>query len=215
MRKTSKRATFQLSISLFTCIILIFVTGDIADWKKKLQVSQWSTYGIIQTRDHCRQVGICCSKLKYAITSNAITSNPRPVGVCYSNIAKNRVFRTFRLGLPENLTWWSNSVPRLGFYAKNYFGNDYRYFYNNHNLIFCRPVLYFPTLNAQLRVQFPSAKLLSIHLIKINMHKFIIIYSTGNRKTWARIPAQSKASFFHRKIFKFFKYWIHLHLFAI
>ena len=24
--------------------------------------------------------------------------------------------------------------------------------------------------------------------------------STGNRKTWARIPAQSKASFFHRKI---------------
>ena len=26
-----------------------------------------------------------------------------------------------------------------------------------------------------------------------------------NRKTWARIPAQSKASFFHGKIFKFFK----------
>ena len=30
--------------------------------------------------------------------------------------------------------------------------------------------------------------------------------SIGNRKTWARIPAQSKASFFHRKILKFFKY---------
>ena len=29
--------------------------------------------------------------------------------------------------------------------------------------------------------------------------------STGNRKTWARIPAQLKATFFHRKIFKFFK----------
>ena len=24
--------------------------------------------------------------------------------------------------------------------------------------------------------------------------------STGNRKTWARIPAQSRVSFFHRKI---------------
>ena len=32
--------------------------------------------------------------------------------------------------------------------------------------------------------------------------------STGNRKTWARIPVQSKASFFfHRKIVKFFKYY--------
>ena len=28
-----------------------------------------------------------------------------------SNIAKNRVFRTFRLGLLENLTQWSNSEP--------------------------------------------------------------------------------------------------------
>ena len=34
MRKQSKRATFQLSISLFICIILIFLTRDIADWKK-------------------------------------------------------------------------------------------------------------------------------------------------------------------------------------
>ena len=59
-----------------------------------------------------------------------------------SNIAKNRVFCTFRLGLLENLTWWSNSEPEFGFYAKNYFGNDYRYLYNNHNLIFCRPVLF-------------------------------------------------------------------------
>ena len=40
-----------------------------------------------------------------------------------SNIAKTRVFRTFRLGLLENLTWWSNSEPGFGFYAKNYFGN--------------------------------------------------------------------------------------------
>ena len=34
--------------------------------------------------------------------------------------------------------------------------------------------------------------------------------STGNRKTWARITAQSKASFFPQKDFKFFKktiYW--------
>ena len=45
MRKPSKRATFQLSISLFTSIIIIFLTGDIADWKKKLQVSQWPIYG--------------------------------------------------------------------------------------------------------------------------------------------------------------------------
>ena len=30
--------------------------------------------------------------------------------------------------------------------------------------------------------------------------------STGNRKTWARIPAQSKASFFPQKDFKFFKF---------
>ena len=35
--------------------------------------------------------------------------------------------------------------------------------------------------------------------------------STGNRKTWARIPAQSKESFFHRKIFKFNKY---IHIFV-
>ena len=34
-----------------------------------------------------------------------------------------------------------NSEPGFGFYAKNYFGNDYRYFYNNQNLIFCRPLL--------------------------------------------------------------------------
>ena len=60
-----------------------------------------------------------------------------------SNIAKTRVFRTFRLGLLEILTWWSKSEPGFDFYAKNYFGNDYRYFYNNHNLIFCRPVLLF------------------------------------------------------------------------
>ena len=39
--------------------------------------------------------------------------------------------------------------------------------------------------------------------------KLIRWQSTGNRKTWARIPAQSKASFFHRKIFKFFKYLFH------
>ena len=32
--------------------------------------------------------------------------------------------------------------------------------------------------------------------------------STGNRKTWARIPAQSKASFFPQKDFKFFKFYI-------
>ena len=31
--------------------------------------------------------------------------------------------------------------------------------------------------------------------------------STDSRKTWARIPAQSKASFFHRNIFKFLKYF--------
>ena len=38
----------------------------------------------------------------------------------------------------------------------------------------------------------------------------------GNRKTWARIPAQSKAFFFRRNIFKFFKnICIQLHLFAI
>ena len=36
MRKPPKRATFQLSISQFTCIILIFLTGDIADWMKKI-----------------------------------------------------------------------------------------------------------------------------------------------------------------------------------
>ena len=29
--------------------------------------------------------------------------------------------------------------------------------------------------------------------------------STGNQKTWARTPAQSKASFFPQKDFKFFK----------
>ena len=29
--------------------------------------------------------------------------------------------------------------------------------------------------------------------------------STGNRKTWARIPAQSKTSFFPQKDFKFCK----------
>ena len=34
MRTPSKRDTLQLSILLFTCIILIFLTGDIADWKK-------------------------------------------------------------------------------------------------------------------------------------------------------------------------------------
>ena len=55
---------------------------------------------------------------------------------------KYRVFRTFRLGSLENLTWWSDSELGFGFYAKNYFGNDYRYFYNNYNLIFCRPVLF-------------------------------------------------------------------------
>ena len=59
-----------------------------------------------------------------------------------SNIAKNRVFRTFRLGLLENLSRWSNSEPGFGFYAKKYFGNDYRNFYSNHNLIFSIPVLY-------------------------------------------------------------------------
>ena len=37
--------------------------------------------------------------------------------------------------------------------------------------------------------------------------------STGNRKTWARILAQSKASFFHRKIFKLFKYIFIIELF--
>ena len=58
-----------------------------------------------------------------------------------SNIVKTRVFRSFRLELLENLTWWINSEPGFGFCAKNYFGNDYRYFYNNHNLIFCRPLL--------------------------------------------------------------------------
>ena len=47
MRKRAKKATFQLSISLFTCIIFIFLTGDIADRKKKLQVSQWPIYGDI------------------------------------------------------------------------------------------------------------------------------------------------------------------------
>ena len=55
--------------------------------------------------------------------------------------SENRVFRTFRLGLLENLTWWSDSQPGFGFYVKNYFGNNYRYFYNNYNLIFCKPVL--------------------------------------------------------------------------
>ena len=40
-----------------------------------------------------------------------------------SNIAKNRVYHTFRLWLLENLTWWSNSEPVFGFYAKNYFRN--------------------------------------------------------------------------------------------
>ena len=30
--------------------------------------------------------------------------------------------------------------------------------------------------------------------------------STGNRKTWARIPVQSKASFFPQKDFKFSKF---------
>ena len=68
-----------------------------------------------------------------------------------SNIAKNRVFRTFRLGLLENQTWWTNSEPGFGFYAKNYFGNDYRYFYNNHNLIFCRPVLPLGIINYKIR----------------------------------------------------------------
>ena len=34
--------------------------------------------------------------------------------------------------------------------------------------------------------------------------------STGNRKTRARIPAQSKASFFPQKDFKFFKFEFYL-----
>ena len=63
------------------------------------------------------------------------------------NIAKNRFFRTFRLGLLEDLMWWRNSEPGLGFYAKNYFWNNYRYFYNKHNLIFCRPVLLYISQN--------------------------------------------------------------------
>ena len=54
--------------------------------------------------------------------------------------SENRVFRPFRLGLLENLTRWGNFEPGFGFYVQNYFENDYRYFYNNHNLIFCRPV---------------------------------------------------------------------------
>ena len=37
--------------------------------------------------------------------------------------------------------------------------------------------------------------------------------STGNRKTWTRIPAQSKASFFHRKIFKFFEYYNYYYIY--
>ena len=47
-----------------------------------------------------------------------------------SNKAKNRVLRTFRLGLLENLTWWSNYDPGFGFYAENYFGNDLQLFQN-------------------------------------------------------------------------------------
>ena len=36
----------------------------------------------------------------------------------------------------------------------------------------------------------------------------IVTFLTGNRKTWARIPAQSKASFLTQKDFKFFKFSI-------
>ena len=34
-------------------------------------------------------------------------------------------------------------------------------------------------------------------------------------ETWAQIPAQSKASFFPQKDFKFFKFEFNLHLFAM
>ena len=36
------------------------------------------------------------------------------------------------------------------------------------------------------------------------LEDLLISQSTGNQKIWVRIPAQSKASFFYRKIFKFF-----------
>ena len=42
----------------------------------------------------------------------------------------NSYFRTFRLGLLENLTRWSNSKLGFGFYAINYFGNIPQLLYN-------------------------------------------------------------------------------------
>ena len=77
----------------------------------------------------------------FLMVCSYLKNNKNPRSYRCSNRAKNRVFRTFRLGLLVNLTWWSNSEPGFSFYAKNYFGNHYWYFYNNRNLIFCRSVL--------------------------------------------------------------------------
>ena len=62
-------------------------------------------------------------KSLFLMVFSYLKSNTNSRSYRCSNIAKNRVFRTFRLGLLENLMRWSNSEPRFGFYAKNYFGN--------------------------------------------------------------------------------------------
>ena len=116
-----------------------------------------------------------------------------------SNIAKNCVFRTFRLGLLENLTWWSNSEPGFGFYAKNYFGNDYRYFYNNHNLIFCRHVQFF--------TRFLKIIILTLYSLQILSSPFF--RSSTTRVTFAKcsfckINDLSKRNFSQDKYFNYF-----------
>ena len=68
-----------------------------------------------------------------------------------SNKAKNRVFRTFRLGLLKNLTCWSSSEAGFGFYGKNYFWNNLS-FLEQIQHFFCRSVLSDKIFNGQIVV---------------------------------------------------------------
>ena len=66
----------------------------------------------------------------YFMNTTNITETKVYYCFAYTNKAKNRVFRTSRLGLLKNLTCWSNSEAGFDLYAKNYFGNDLQLFQN-------------------------------------------------------------------------------------
>ena len=69
-------------------------------------------------------------KWLFLVAFSDLKNNKNSQSYGCSNKAKNRVFRTFRLGLFKNLTCWSSSEAGFGFYGKNYFGNDLQLFQN-------------------------------------------------------------------------------------